>query len=98
MKISHVINGTELTVKLEGRLDSATSGEFSDFIEEHFVGDINDLMLDFADVDFISSKGLRVLVTIFKNLGNRKMEIINANSSVVDVLRVSGLLKIFTLQ
>ena len=98
MVISHVINGTELTVKLQGRLDSATSGDFDNFIQEHFVGDIDTLLLDFADVDFISSKGLRILVTIFKNLGERKMEIINANSSVVDVLRVSGLLKIFTLK
>lgn len=84
----------ELTVSPEGRLDSATSGEFQEFLTENFTADIEKLILDFSGVDFISSKGIRVIVAVYKNLGERKLAIISANAAVVEVFRLSGLLKV----
>lgn len=87
-----------LVVQPIGRLDSTTSEDFSQFIGENFTTDTAKLVLDFQSVDFISSKGLRVLVSVYKELGGRQMEIVNANSSVHEILRISGLLKVFGLK
>ena len=81
-----------LTVAPEGRLDSATSGELADFLQKHFTAEIRGLTVDLAGVDFISSKGLRVLVSVYKTLDGRSMEITGANASVREVFRLSGLL------
>lgn len=84
----------ELTVKPIGRLDSATSGDFAEAIAENFTEDMEKLIIDFDEVDFISSKGLRVIVSVYKELGDRTMEITDANASVLEVFRLSGLLKV----
>ena len=94
MEININKENDELTIAPIGRIDSATSDEFLAFIEENFTEEINKLIIDFKDVDFISSKGLRVLVSIYKNLKEKKMEITNANVSVMEILRLSGLLKV----
>lgn len=98
MTITQVKNEKQLTIAISGRLDSTSCGDFIDFLDKNFTQDIQDLTLDFADVDFISSKGLRVLVTLYKNLNGRKMQIINANTAVKEVFRLSSLLPIFNIQ
>ena len=98
MTIEHSVSDAVLTVTPSGRLDSATADEFADYINGVFTMEIQTLMLDFKEVDFISSKGLRVLVTIYKELNGRQLRVVNANPSVIDVFRLSGLLNIFVLQ
>lgn len=98
MTITHKKNGDKLTIAISGRLDSTTSGEFTDFLEHNFTPDIQDLTLDFAEVDFISSKGLRVLVTLYKGLNGKQLRIINTNTSVKEVFRLSSLLTIFNIK
>ncbi len=98
MIINKIKNGEALTVSISGSLDSATSGEFMEFMEQNFTSDIQKLTLDFAEVDFISSKGLRVLVSVYKSLNGREMSVINANTSVKEVFRLSSLLTVFNIQ
>ena len=98
MTINSSITDGALTVSVAGRLDSATGDEFAQYVDEHFTDDVSKLIFDFADVDFISSKGLRILVSAYKKLNGRSMEILNANSSVTEILRISGFLKIFNVK
>lgn len=98
MIINQIKNGDALTVSISGSLDSATSGELMEFMEQNFTSDIHKLTLDFAEVDFISSKGLRVLVSVYKSLNGRKMSVINTNTSVKEVFRLSSLLTVFNIQ
>ena len=93
MTINQERNGDILKVIPKGRLDSASSGEFTEFIETNFTEDVKKLVIDFGGVDFISSNGLRVIVTIYKNLGGRTIEITNANTAVMEIFRLSGFLK-----
>lgn len=95
MLFSQTLSDSILTVAPEGRLDSATSGEFSDYLGEHFTEEMKGLILDFSRVDFISSKGLRVLVTLYKQLNGRTLEITGANTSVQEAFYLSGFTKIF---
>ena len=97
MTLNQVKDGNTLVIIPEGRLDSTTSDEFANFINCSFTDEIENLNLDFSGVDFISSKGLRVLVSLYKNLNGRTLTITGANSSVSEVFRVSGLSPIFNL-
>lgn len=97
MEIKTERKENELTVIPVGRLDSATSGDFAEALEKNFTEDVKKLIIDFSEVDFISSKGLRVIVSVYKELGEREMEITGANPSVMEVFRLSGLLKVINV-
>lgn len=97
MTINTSRNGNELTVSPEGRLDSTTSGELQETLEAYFTEEVGKLILNFEGVDYISSKGLRILVSVYKSLNGREMEIVNANDSVLEVFRLSGLDKTFSI-
>lgn len=90
MDIKAIENGKILTVMPVGRMDSTTSDDFLTYVEQRFTTDFEMLSLDFSGVDYISSKGLRVLLLIYKSLSGRKMEITGANESVKEVLRITG--------
>lgn len=91
-----VLNEKEmLTVTLNGRLDSTTAGQLEDTFNTELNENVKALTVDLGQVDFVSSKGLRVLVGAYKALNGREMIISGANPSVMDVLRMSGLLKVF---
>jgi len=86
-----------LTVKPMGRLDSTTAGELDQKLQAELAASVEKLVIDMSGVDFISSKGLRVLVSAYRQLSGKEMVIEGAGSSVMDVFRLSGLLKVFTV-
>lgn len=96
MKIDVKNSDGELFIKPEGTLDSVTSTELEEVLAKELTDDVKSLRFDFSGVDFISSKGLRVLVAAYRKMNGRKMQIENMNDSVQEVLRLSGLLKVFT--
>ncbi len=98
MEISLQSTENSLTVCPKGRLDSASSGELETTVNAKLSEAVNELIIDLADVDFISSKGLRILVTLYYKMQGKKMVIKNPNSSVSEVFKLSGLLKIFDIQ
>lgn len=87
-----------LVVKPAGRLDTVTSEELRAALEEAWDGGC-DLDMDFTDVEYISSAGMRLLVTLQKKAmaGSHKMVIRNINNVVNEVFRVSGFLKALTI-
>lgn len=94
MNIITSVNNKELTVVPGGRLDSTVSGEFEKVLEENLTEDVEKLVIDLKEVDFISSKGLRAVVAAYKKLNGREMEVIGANASVREVFQLSGLMKV----
>lgn len=98
MTINGIMEEGILVATIEGRIDSVTSDTLETYIDVNVTDEIQGLTLDFADVDFISSKGLRVLVATKKKLGSRELLITHANSAVMEVFRLSGLLKIFKVE
>ena len=96
MTITKIIENNNLKLDINGRLDSTTSGEFEKVLED-ITDDVASLTINMEKVDYISSKGLRIIVTIYKKMAGKPMEIINANSAVKEVFHLSGLTKIFNL-
>ena len=66
MNIDKNYNDKELTLTVEGRIDTLTSKELEDEITAE-LGNFDSLILDFANLEYISSAGLRVLISTQKN-------------------------------
>ena len=67
MTVSKVQNGTSLTIRLSGRLDTTTSPQLVAELEGAFDG-CSELVFDMADLDYISSAGLRILLNSNKKI------------------------------
>lgn len=98
MTISKQMNGTTLTLAPEGRLDTMTSPELEKELNASLDG-ADTLMLDFSRLDYISSAGLRVLLSAHKTMaGKGGMVIRNVNEIVREVLDVTGFSDILTIE
>lgn len=98
MEILNQKNGTELKLLLSGRLDTTTAPQFEKEITAS-LGDIESLILDFASLEYISSAGLRVLLSAQKIMNKKgKMVIINANDDIKEVFDITGFTDILTIE
>lgn len=90
-------NGKTL-MKIEGRLDTTTAPELEKAINGE--GDeLKSLVLDFKGVDYISSAGLRVLLTAQKKMNVQGyMELINVGETVMDVFEMTGFADILVIK
>ena len=87
MKISKSSDGDTLTITVEGRLDTNDSHELQE--ESVSLNGISNLVLDFSNVDYISSSVLRVLLSFNKKMkGN--MTVKNPNEIVGEIFEVTG--------
>ena len=91
-------DGDTLTVKLDGRLDTNTAPDFQTEMEP-LLNDISKLVLDFEKLDYISSAGLRVLLTFEQEMEEQEktLEVTNVNDIIHDVFDVTGFLDILTI-
>ena len=98
MVITKTRNGDELTVALEGRLDTTTAPELDDMLKEE-LGDVKKLSFDFAKLEYISSAGLRVLLISQKAMNKQgNMVIKNVNEEINEIFEVTGFTDILTIE
>lgn len=92
-------NGTTLTVKPVGELDSMTSPAFESELREHLPG-ITSLIVDFEQVSYISSAGLRVFLAVEKTLESQgaEMKIIHVHAYIMEVFELVGFTDIITVE
>lgn len=88
MNISKSLNDSVLTVSLEGRLDTTTSPMLESELDDSYEG-ITELILDFAALEYISSAGLRVILSAHK-MTKGMLKIINVNDSVREIFDITG--------
>ncbi|MBQ4514610.1 MAG: STAS domain-containing protein [Anaerolineaceae bacterium] len=99
MEINKKADGSKLEVSLSGRLDTTTAPEFEKSLKESLNG-VTDLVLNFAGLDYISSAGLRVLLSAQKimNAAGGKMKVVGANDIVKEIFDVTGFSDILTIE
>lgn len=99
MDISKEYNEKELTMNVEGRVDTITAPELEKEINSEY-GNFNSLILDFTNLDYISSAGLRVLILIEKKLNPEGIPftLTNLNDTIKEVITVSGFDKILNIK
>ena len=82
MTINKISNGADLTVALEGRLDTTTAPQLEAELKEALNG-VRSLTMDFEKLDYVSSAGLRVLLSAQKIMNKQgEMKIMNVNETV----------------
>ncbi len=97
MKITKSQSGASAQIKLEGRLDTITAPELEKEIQT--LSDASELVIDFADLDYISSAGLRVLLSAHKAfLKKGGMTITNVSETIVDIFEVTGFKDILNIK
>lgn len=97
MEIKKTIDGNTVRIDLTGRLDTITSGQLNEELETiFFQNEAGDLLFDFSQLDYISSSGLRVLLSAQKkiNVLGTKMKIIGANDTIKEVFEATGFTEI----
>ena len=98
MTINKQQNGTTLTIALEGRLDTMTAPELEAEVNKSLEG-VDSLIMDFAKLDYISSAGLRVLLSAHKAMsGKGGMKVTNVNEIVQEVFEVTGFADILNIE
>lgn len=90
--------GEKLTIIPEGRIDAVTANDFSKAIDDNIEG-VKDLVFDFEKLDYISSAGLRVLLTAQKNMSKvGSMKLVHVADVIMDVFNITGFADILTIE
>ena len=98
MTINKNLNGTNLEIALEGRLDTITAPDLEKELKDS-LDSVNTLTLDFAKLDYISSAGLRVLLSAHKAMSKKGgMKVMHVNEIVQEVFEVTGFSDILTIE
>ena len=98
MTINKQKNGSSLTLFVQGRLDTTTAPELEQEIKTGLEG-VTELVMDFEGLDYISSAGLRVLLSAQKLMSKQgSMKVIHVNDLVMEVFEVTGFSDILTIE
>ena len=98
LNINKNLNGETLTVSLEGRLDTTTAPQLEESLRESMNG-ISELILDFENLEYISSAGLRVLLSAQKNMAKQgSMKLIHVSDVIREIFEVTGCVDILTIE
>lgn len=98
LNIDQKKDGANLVIGLEGRLDTSTAPQLEESVNGA-IADVTDLKFDFAKLEYISSAGLRVLLSTQKIMNKQgKMVINNVSEEVMEIFDVTGFSDILTIE
>ena len=98
LKITKQANGSTLTVKVEGRVDSNTAVELDRALNGALDG-ITKLILDFERLEYISTAGLRALLIAQKTMNQQGTIVIrNVSAAVKEIFEVTGFTDMLTIE
>ena len=98
MIIDKNVNGSELTMTLGGRLDTTTAPVLEAEIKKNLEG-IETLIMDFNALEYLSSAGLRVILSAQKIMNKQgEMIVKNVNDTIMEIFEVTGFSDILTIE
>ena len=90
MEIVKKTEGNKATLEISGWLDTQTAPQLQEALSE-LEDSITSLVFDFAKLEYISSAGLRLVITAYKKMaGKEGFRIINVSDEVFDVFSLTG--------
>ena len=94
-----IVNGNKATLRLEGRIDAQTAPQ----VQEEILAlpdEVKALDLDFADVVYISSAGLRMLLAIEKKYSAKggSLKVIGSRDEIIEIFEVTGFTDFLTIE
>mgnify|MGYP002528319637 CR=1 FL=1 len=98
MKINKITEANTLTIQIDGKLDTTTAPQLGKELEASLSG-VTKLIFDFKDLEYISSAGLRIILSLQKRMNNQGSILIkNANDEVKEVFEITGFSTILTIE
>lgn len=99
MEIGKTLDGDVMTMAVSGRLDAISSASFDGEVA-NVAAEVKTLVFDFAQLDFISSAGLRVIVNAYKTMKGRGggVRVVHTNAVVMNVLKLTGMSSILPVE
>ena len=98
MEIKKDIEGTKMVLKVSGRMDTNTAPDVEAAIKES-IDNVTELVIDFSDLDYISSAGLRVLLSAQKIMNEKgTMVLTGVSEPIMEIFEVTGFSDILTIQ
>ena len=98
MEINKIQDGGKLTVELEGRLDTNTSPQLEQELNSSYEG-TTELIFDLNKLEYISSAGLRVLLSAQKTMNKQgSMTVKGVSDVIMEIFEVTGFAEIFNIQ
>jgi anti-sigma B factor antagonist len=98
MTINKIQNGSELTIVPAGRLDTTTAPELESELKSSLDG-VTALCFDLNELEYISSAGLRVLLSAQKQMAKQgEMKLVNVNTTIMEIFEVTGFSEILTIE
>ena len=98
MTIKKIKNDSAMTIAVEGRLETTTAPELEAVVKSELDG-VSELTLDLSKLEYISSAGLRVILSAQKIMNNQgKMVVTGANDIVKEIFDITGFSDILTIE
>ena len=98
MTIEKIANGGTITLKVIGRLDTTTAPQLEETVVAA-AAEAKDLILDCAELAYVSSAGLRVILKAQKLMMRKgTMKLTHVNETVMEVLEITGFSDILTIE
>ncbi len=98
MNITKTKTGNSLQIALEGRLDTTTAPELEKTLSAEING-VQELVIDMAALDYLSSAGLRVLLGAQKTMNKQgSMKVVHVNETIMEIFEVTGFADILTIE
>ena len=98
MEIRKTTNHHTLTVSISGRVDTLTAPVLEQELKNSLT-DITELILDFTEVEYISSAGLRVLLFAHKTMQKQgSMKLVHVTKDVLEILEMTGFISALTIE
>ena len=90
----------KIMVTLKGELDTAAATEVSEKLEPLYTANGKDVVIDCTELEYISSSGLRILISILKGAKNGGSRVVmkNLNDDIKDVFKLTGFINLFDLE
>lgn len=91
MKIKKTESNNSIQLNVSGRLDATSAPELEEEIMSALEQDIRELIFDFAELDYISSAGLRLLLVARRGMKNKgTVRVIHVQNEVQEIFDMSG--------
>ena len=98
MTIEKIAEGKKLTIALAGRLDTTTAPQLETELKQNISG-VEELVLDLAELEYLSSAGLRVLLSAQKVMNRQgNMVVRNVNEIIMEIFEVTGFVDVLTIE
>lgn len=97
MNIKQKRDCEKLTIFIDGRIDTTTSPVLQEYLQKE-LGGVKELILDFENVEYVSSAGLRVLLFAQKTMSSQgEMKVAHVNSDIMETFELTCFTDILTI-